>query len=45
MQALQSCRLAPTNSFANQWNAKSVGLPYIVRYPAIISIVYQKEKA
>jgi hypothetical protein len=45
MQALQSCKLPPTNSCANQWNVKNVGLPNIVRYLAIISIVYQKEKA
>jgi hypothetical protein len=25
IHALQSCRLAPPNSFANQWNAKSLG--------------------
>jgi len=41
---LQSCRLAFANSFADQWNAKSMGLPYSIKYPAIISIVYQREK-
>jgi hypothetical protein len=25
IHALQSCRLAPPNSFADQWNAKSLG--------------------
>jgi len=43
-QTLQSCRLAPRNSSINQWNAKSLGLPYFVKYLAIISIIYQKEK-
>ncbi len=43
-QALQSCKLAPTNSFADQWNAKSLGLQYSVKYPAIISIIYLREK-
>ncbi len=43
-QALQSCRLAPANSFVDQWNVKSLGLPYFVKYLAIISIIYQKEK-
>ncbi len=28
IQALQSCRLAHANSFVDQWNAKSLGLPY-----------------
>ncbi len=40
IQALQNCRLAPTNSSTDQWNVKSLGLPYYVRYPAIISIIY-----
>jgi hypothetical protein len=40
VQALQSCRLAPTNSSLDQWNAKSLGLPYFIRYHAIISIIY-----
>jgi hypothetical protein len=40
VQALQSYRLAPTNSFANQWNAKNIGLPYFVKSLAIISIIY-----
>ncbi len=44
VQALQSCRLAPTNFSANQWNAKSLALPYSIRYPTIIFIIYQKEK-
>jgi hypothetical protein len=38
MQALQSCKIAPTNLVANQWNAKSLGLPYFVKYPTIIYI-------
>jgi len=44
VQALQSCRLAPANSSSNQWNAKSLGLPYTVKYPTIISIIYQREE-
>jgi hypothetical protein len=28
----------------NQWNAKSLGLPYFVKYLAIIFVIYQKEK-
>ncbi len=44
IQTLQSCRFAPTNSSVDQWNAKSLGLPYSVRYPTIIFIIYQREK-
>ncbi len=44
IHALQSCRLAPKNSFINQWNAKSLGLPCSIIYPTIISIIYQREK-
>ncbi len=44
VQALQSCRLAPTNSFGDQWNANNLGLPYSIRYLAIISIIYQRVK-
>jgi hypothetical protein len=44
VHALQSCRLALANSSTNQLNAKSLGLPYFVRYPAIISVIYQREK-
>jgi len=40
IQTLQSCRLALANSSVDQWNAKSLGLPYFVRYPTIISIIY-----
>jgi hypothetical protein len=40
VQALQSCKLAPTNSSTNQWNAKNLGLPFFVRYPTIISVIY-----
>ncbi len=40
IQALQSCKLALTNSFAYQWSAKNLGLPYSVKYLAIISIIY-----
>ncbi len=39
VQALQSCKLAPANSIIDQWNAKSLGLPYSVEYPTIISIL------
>jgi hypothetical protein len=42
VHALQSCKLALANSSTYQWNAKSMGLPYSVKYPAIISIVYSK---
>jgi len=44
IQALQSCRLAPANSFIDQWNVKNMGLPYFIKYPSIISIIYQREK-
>jgi hypothetical protein len=40
IHALQSCRLALANSFANQWNAKKLGLPYFVRYSTIIFVIY-----
>jgi hypothetical protein len=36
-------RHSPTNSSIDQWNTKSLGLPYFVKYPIIISIIYQKE--
>ncbi len=42
IQALQSCRLAHANSFVDQWNAKSLGLPYSIRYPAIIFVIFLK---
>jgi hypothetical protein len=44
IQTLHNCRLAPKNSSTDQWNVKSLGLPYSVKYPAIISIIYQREK-
>jgi hypothetical protein len=44
VQALQSCRFSPTNYPANEWNAKNLGLPYFVRYPTIIFVIYQREK-
>jgi len=44
IQALHSCRLALVNSSTDQWNEKSLGMPYFVRYPTIISVIYQKEK-
>ncbi len=40
VQALQSYRLAPTNSSIDQWNAKSLGLPYPIKYPTIIFVIY-----
>jgi hypothetical protein len=40
VQALHSCKLAPANSSINQWNAKSLGEPDSIKYPAIISIIY-----
>jgi hypothetical protein len=33
IHSLYSCRLALTNSSIDQWNAKSLGLPYSIRYP------------
>ncbi len=44
VQALQRCRLPFANSFVDQWNAKSLGLPYSIRYFTIIFIIYQKKK-
>ncbi len=44
VQALQSCRLALADSFTYQWNAKSLGLPYSIKYPTIIFVIYQREK-
>ncbi len=35
VQTLQSCRLALTNSSIDQWNGKSLGLPYFVWYSTI----------
>jgi hypothetical protein len=43
IQALQNCRFAPANFSIGQWNAKSLGLPYSIIYPAIIFIIYQRE--
>jgi len=43
IQALQKCRLAPTNSFVNQ-ECKEFGFAISIKYLAIISIIYQKEK-
>jgi hypothetical protein len=44
IQALQNYELALANSFIDQWNTKSLGLPYSIKYPIIISIIYQREK-
>ncbi len=44
VQALHNCILALANSSIGQWNAKSLGLPYFVKYLAIIFIIYQREK-
>jgi hypothetical protein len=44
VQAMQSCRLAPTNFSTDRWNTKSLGLPYSIKYLAITSIIYQREK-
>jgi hypothetical protein len=44
IQALQNCRLALANSSTNQWHTKSLGLPYFIKYPSIIFVIYQKEK-
>jgi hypothetical protein len=40
VQALQNCRLAFANFSTNKWNAKSLGLPYSIRYPTIIYVIY-----
>jgi len=40
VQALQNYRFTPTFYFSNQWNAKSLGLPYFVKYHAIIYVIY-----
>jgi len=34
--ALESCRLALAIFFANKWNANNLGMPYFIRYLAII---------
>ncbi len=44
LQALHSCRSTPTNSTRDQWNAKNLGWPYSVKYPTMISMIYQREK-
>jgi hypothetical protein len=44
VQALHSCKPALVSSSINQWNAKSLGLPYFVKYPANIFVIYQREK-
>jgi hypothetical protein len=44
LQASQNCRIAPTNCTTNWWNAKSLGLPYSIKYPTIISVIYQRKK-
>jgi len=44
IQELQSCTLALANSFVDQWNAKSLGLTYSIIHPAIIFVIYQREK-
>ncbi len=40
LQALQSCRIAPINFLGDKWSAKSLALPYIVKYPVIRSVIY-----
>ncbi len=40
VQTLQSCKLAPANSSIDQWSTKSLGLPYSIKYLAIISVIY-----
>jgi len=44
IQTLQGCRLAFANSSTNQWNVKSLNLPYSMRYLAIIFVIYHREK-
>jgi len=44
VQALQGYKLALANSFVNKWNTKSLGLPYSVKYPTIIYVIYYREK-
>jgi hypothetical protein len=40
VQTLKSCRLAPANFSANQWNANSLGMPYSIKYLAIKFVIY-----
>jgi hypothetical protein len=40
VQTLQSCKITPTNFAVNQWNAKSLGLQYFVKYLIIIYVIY-----
>ncbi len=35
IQALHNCKLTPAMFSTDQWNAKSMGLPYSVRYPTL----------
>ncbi len=42
IQTLQSSRLARTNFFAHQWNTESLGLPYSIKYLAIICVNLSK---
>ncbi len=44
LHALQSYKVEPTNFTKDLWNVKSLGFPYLVRYPTIISMIYQREK-
>jgi hypothetical protein len=40
LQTLKIYRIAIANSTTYQWNVKNLGLPYFVRYPTIISMIY-----
>jgi len=40
VHALYSCKHALANSSTDQWNVKSLGLPYSVRDHAIIFFIY-----
>ncbi len=43
IQALQRCRLAHANSFVNQQNAKSLGLPYLLNiFPLHLSFIKRR---
>jgi hypothetical protein len=44
IHALQSCRITLVNFVADQWNEKSLGLLYSIKYPIIIFMIYQMEK-
>ncbi len=44
LQALQNCRIALKISTIDQWNARNLGLPYYVKYPTIIYVIYLEKE-